>query len=187
MADQCLHGGLADASGRRRRTTGLRSAPQDRLTSERRSSFAVPSGASMLYELMPKGMTDFLLLPLIKRFLVGCSQPNPSSHKCSVPSENEGSHESETPSSPCAAIVSTARGKAVRRKFPLHACPARGSASTPGHARRRYVTKADSGNGIVPRLLRRLRQPAALRAGCDPPGSGQSPSLRPGRSKLVPA
>ena len=45
----------------------------------------------MLYELIPN-MPDFLLLPLIKRF-ARCSQHSPSSHRCSVPSENEGSHE----------------------------------------------------------------------------------------------
>ena len=47
VADQCLRSGLADASGRRRRTTGLRSAPQDQHL-QTAHSFAVPSGQHAL-------------------------------------------------------------------------------------------------------------------------------------------
>ena len=57
----------------------------------RRRTHSLFRQGSMLYELMPN-MTDFLLLPLIERFAQMLAA-NPSSHKCSVPSENEGSHE----------------------------------------------------------------------------------------------
>ena len=59
-------------------------------TSKRRTHSLFRQG-SMLYELMPN-MTDFLLLPLISGS-PRCLQPSPCSHTCSVPSENEGSHE----------------------------------------------------------------------------------------------
>jgi hypothetical protein len=54
----------------------------------------------------------------------------------------------------------------------------------PGHAAAiRHVARQRQRDR--PRLLRRLRH-AALCAGCDPPGSGWSSSLHPGRSELVP-
>ena len=81
---------------------------------------------------------------------------------------------SETPSSPCAAIVATASAKAAWRISALRACPARRAASFRARP------------GDASRVLRRLRH-AALCAGCDPPGSGWSSSLHPGRSELVPA
>jgi hypothetical protein len=67
---------------------------------------------------------------------------------------------SETPSSPCAAIVATASGKAARRMFPRPACPARGSASS------------RAGPGDTPRLLWRLARHSTCR-------------LRPARIWLV--
>ena len=59
-------------------------------TSKRRTHSLFRQG-SMLYELMPN-MTDFLLLPLIKRFTQMLAAQPLFAHS-SVPSENEGSHE----------------------------------------------------------------------------------------------
>ena len=75
VADQCLRGDPADAPG-----WGYYRHLKDQ-----------HDQAAHSFELMPN-MTDFLLLPLIERF-AQMLVASPSSYKCSVPSENEGSHE----------------------------------------------------------------------------------------------